>query len=58
MGAKKTKDYVRLEENTVTLAGRIPVSKKIALDKKMKKDGISKTQDLINAMVDRYLADG
>jgi len=57
MGAKKTKDYVKQEEETTTLAGRIPVWKKKLLDQKMAKDGIRKTQDLINAMVDRYLAD-
>lgn len=55
MSAKKTKDYVRQEVPMTTLAGRIPVSQKKRLDVKMRKDGIRKTQDLINAMVDRYL---
>lgn len=55
MAAKKTTDYLKTEEKMTTFAGRIPVSKKILLDKKMKRDGITKTQDLVNAMVDLYL---
>lgn len=57
MAAKKTTDYLKTEEKMTTFAGRIPASKKILLDKKMARDGITKTQDLVNAMVDRYLAD-
>jgi len=58
MAAKKVKDYVKPEEPIVTLAGRIPVSKKQQVEKKMKKDGIKSTQDLVNAMVDAYLSEG
>lgn len=37
------------------LSGRIPQSKKEKILKKMKRDGIAKVQDLVNAMADKYL---
>lgn len=55
MSAKKIADYVEKEEETVTLAGRIPRSKKIELEKKMARDGIKKVQDWIRAAVNKYL---
>lgn len=58
VAAKKLTDYKKQDEETVNLAGRIPVSKRKLLDEKMAKDGFKGAQDWLNAAVDRYLGEG
>lgn len=54
---KKIKDYAKPQEETAVLAGRIPVSKRDAILAKMKKDGFRKYQHLLEAMIEKYLAE-
>jgi len=55
MDEKNVRDYVPKREPMMHFSGRVPRSRMEQVRKKMEEDGITKIQDLLDAMLQKYL---